>query len=106
MKPLRKVKCCCILCYLDHHYDSSEPVNISAGRRISIRELAEAVRDATGFRGEIVWDTTQPDGQMDKIFDVTRLHSLGLSCDTPLAEGLRRTASWFRTARTTGEARL
>ncbi|MBP5786587.1 MAG: NAD-dependent epimerase/dehydratase family protein [Kiritimatiellae bacterium] len=88
------------------NYSSSEPVNISAGRRISIRELAEAVRDATGFRGEIVWDTTQPDGQMDKIFNVTRLHSLGLSCDTPLAEGLRRTASWFRTARTTGQVRL
>ena len=88
------------------NYDSSEPVNISAGRRISIRELAESVREATGFRGEIVWDTTQPDGQMDKIFDVTRLHSLGLSCDTPLAEGLKRTADWFRAARESGDVRL
>ena len=88
------------------NYDSSEPVNLSAGRRISIRELSEAVRAATGFRGEIVWDTSQPDGQMDKIFDVRRLRALGLGCDTPLEEGLRRTVAWFREARKSGEVRL
>ena len=88
------------------NYNSSEPVNISAGRRISIRELAETVKKVTGFAGEIVWDTTKPDGQMDKIFDVTRLHSLGLSCDTSLEDGLRRTTDWFRQARERGEVRL
>ena len=88
------------------NYDSSEPVNISAGRRISIRELAETVKKTTGFPGEIVWDTSQPDGQMDKIFDVTRLHALGLSCDTSLEEGLRRTVTWFREARNRGDVRL
>ena len=88
------------------NYESSEPVNISAGRRITIRELAETVKKATGFTGEIVWDTSKPDGQMDKIFDVARLHQLGLSCSTTLEEGLRRTTDWFRKARTTGEVRL
>ena len=88
------------------NYNSSEPVNISAGRRISIRELAETVKKVTGFAGEIVWDATKPDGQMDKIFDVTRLHSLGLSCDTSLEDGLRRTTDWFRQARERGEVRL
>jgi GDP-L-fucose synthase len=88
------------------NYDSSEPVNLSAGRRISIRELAETVKRVTGFAGTIEWDTTQPDGQMDKIFDVTRLHSLGLSCDTTLEDGLRRTVEWFRKARETGDVRL
>ncbi len=88
------------------NYNSSEPVNISAGRRISIRELAETVKKVTGFSGEIVWDTSKPDGQMDKIFDVTRLHSLGLSCDTSLEDGLRRTTDWFRQARERGEVRL
>ncbi len=88
------------------NYNSSEPVNISAGRRISIRELAETVKKVTGFAGEIVWDATKPDGQMDKIFDVTRLHSLGLSCDTSLVDGLRRTTDWFRQARERGEVRL
>jgi GDP-L-fucose synthase len=88
------------------HYESSEPVNISAGRRISIRELAETVRRVTGFSGEIVWDTSKPDGQMDKIFDVTRLHQLGLSCPTLLEEGLRRTTAWFKEARRAGHVRL
>ena len=88
------------------NYESSEPVNLSAGRRISIRELAETVKKVTGFTGEIVWDASQPDGQMDKIFDVNRLHQLGLSCNTALEEGLRRTTDWFRSARPTGEVRL
>ncbi|MDR0993862.1 MAG: NAD-dependent epimerase/dehydratase family protein [Verrucomicrobiota bacterium] len=88
------------------HYDSSEPVNLSAGRRISIRELAEAIKKAAGFQGDIVWDTSMPDGQMDKIFDVQRLHDLGLSCDTPLEEGLRRTTHWFLEARKQGIVRL
>ena len=88
------------------HYDSSEPVNVSAGRRISIRELAETVQSATGFAGEIVWDAAKPDGQIDKIFDVARLHALGLSCDTSLADGLRRTVQWFLKARQEGTVRL
>lgn len=88
------------------NYDCSEPVNISAGRRISIRELAETVKKTTGFQGEIVWDQSKPDGQMDKIFDVSRLRALGLSCDTTLENGLTRTAKWFLKARSTGDVRL
>lgn len=88
------------------NYNSSEPVNISAGRRISIRELAETVKKVTGFAGEIVWDTSKPDGQIDKIFDVTQLNSLGLSCNTTLEEGLRRTTQWFLQARNEGTVRL
>lgn len=88
------------------NYDSSEPVNISSGTRISIKELAETIRAVTGFGGRIVWDTAQPDGQMDKIFDVTRLHSLGLTCPTPLEKGLRKTLAWFIRAREKGEVRL
>lgn len=88
------------------NYDSSDPVNISAGRRISIRELAETVKKVTGFAGEIVWDTTKPDGQIDKIFDVTKLNALGLSCNTTLEEGLRRTTEWFIEAKSGGYVRL
>lgn len=88
------------------HYDSSEPVNISVGRRISIRELAETVKKVTGFAGEIVWDTTKPDGQIDKIFDVKKLNELGLSCTTTLEEGLRRTTKWFIDAKSGGYVRL
>ena len=88
------------------NYDSSEPVNISSGTRITIKQLAETIKKVTGFPGRIVWDATQPDGQMDKIFSVTRLHALGLACPTPLEEGLRRTLAWFVQARDKGEVRL
>lgn len=88
------------------HYDSSEPVNISSGTRIAIRELAETVKKVTGFPGAIRWDTSKPDGQMDKIFDVTRLRELGLSCPTTLEAGLQKTADWFLQARTEGTVRL
>lgn len=81
--------------YFIEKYDSGEPVNISSGTTTSIRQLAELVKETTGYEGRITWDTTKPDGQMVKIFDVKRLKSLGLSCDTPLKEGLRRTADWF-----------
>lgn len=84
----------CVPYFIDH-YDSSEPVNISSGTTTSIRELAETIRDTAGFQGRIVWDSSKPNGQMVKIFDVTRLRRLGQSCVTPLREGLRRTLEWF-----------
>lgn len=81
--------------YFIEEYDSVEPVNISTGTRISIRELAENLREIMSFKGSVSWDTTKPDGQMDKIFAVDRLHSLGLACSTPLADGLKKTIDWF-----------
>lgn len=88
------------------HYDHSEPVNISSGTRCSIRELAETIARIVGFQGALVWDASKPDGQMDKIFDVTKLRSLGLQCPTPLEEGLRRTLDWLTAARRQGKVRL
>ena len=76
-------------------YDSSEPVNVSTGTRVSIRSLAETIADIVGFEGRIEWDTTKPDGQMVKIFDTSRLAGLGLSCRTTLREGLKKTIEWF-----------
>lgn len=76
-------------------YDSVEPVNLSSGTTTTIRELVETIRELTGFRGEISWDATKPDGQMEKIFDVSRMRELGLTCPTSLREGLGRTIDWF-----------
>lgn len=78
------------------NYDSSEPVNISSGTRTSIRELAETIKNKMGWDGEIKWDTNKPNGQMIKIFDVTKLNNLGLRCDTPLADGLDKTIQWLK----------
>ncbi len=88
------------------NYDSSEPINISSGTRITIKELAETIKAVTGYEGQIVWDTKQPDGQMDKIYDVSRLHALGLNCPTSLRAGLQKTLTWFLRARTEGRVRL
>jgi len=77
------------------HYDSSEPVNISSGTETHIRELAETIREKMDWDGEIEWDTSKPNGQMVKIFDVSRLRSLGLTCNTSLADGLDSTIRWF-----------
>jgi GDP-L-fucose synthase len=88
------------------NYERSDPVNISTGTRITIRELAETMKAATGFAGTIAWDTSKPDGQIDKIFDVARLHALGLACPTTLEEGLRKTVAWFHEARGKGAVRL
>jgi len=76
-------------------YSSSEPVNISSGTSTSVRELAEAIREMTGYAGRVEWDAAKPDGQMIKIFGADRMKGLGLSCPTPLREGLRRTVDWL-----------
>ena len=81
--------------YFIDHYDSSEPVNISSGTTTTIRELAEMVKETTGFEGEIAWDMSKPNGQRIKTFDVKRLKGLGLSCRTPLQDGLQSTSNWL-----------
>jgi len=77
------------------NFEETGPVNVSSGTSTCIRELAGIVARAVGFRGAIEWDTTKPDGQMIKIFDVSKLRSLGLCCPTPLEEGIQRTAAWL-----------
>ena len=81
--------------YFIEDFPEPGPVNISSGTRISIHELATTIADCVGYRGEIRWDTTKPDGQMVKIFEVKRLHALGLSCPTSLRAGLEKTIAWF-----------
>jgi GDP-L-fucose synthase len=77
-------------------YESSEIINISAGVQITIRELAETIAELVGFEGEIEWDTSKPDGQIYKGFDVTRMHErLGYDARTTLREGLSKTIDWL-----------
>lgn len=81
--------------YFIESFDEVGPINISTSTFTSIKELAEIIAEVTGFEGEIRWDASKPDGQMVKIFDSTRLKSLGISCDTPLRKGLESTANWL-----------
>jgi GDP-L-fucose synthase len=78
-------------------YDGPEPVNLGAGKEISIRELAELVADVTGFEGRIVWDETKPGGQPRRSVDATRARELfGFEARTPLRDGIERTVDWYR----------
>jgi len=83
--------------HLMQNYDGAEIVNIGTGEDISIKELAETIKDLTGFEGEIVWNTSQPDGTPRKLLDVTRLHSLGWKHSTILQEGLQKTYASYIT---------
>ena len=76
--------------------DELQFLNVGTGVDLSIRELAEAVAAATGFKGEIVWDTSKPDGTPKKQLDVSRLAVLGWRARIPLDEGLRSTVDLFR----------
>jgi GDP-L-fucose synthase len=71
-------------------------LNVGTGVDLSIRELAEAVASATGFRGAITWDPSKPDGTPKKQLDVSRLTALGWRARIPLAEGLASTVALFR----------
>jgi GDP-L-fucose synthase len=78
-------------------YDGAEPVNLGTGDEISIRELAELVGELTGYEGEIVWDTTKPNGQPRRKLDTTRAKELfGFEAKTPFREGVTRTVAWYR----------
>ena len=80
-------------------YDGAEPVNLGNGVEISIRELAETIAHVTGFEGEIVWDTSMPNGQPRRQLDASRAAELfGFRARTSLREGLERTVAWYRAA--------
>jgi GDP-L-fucose synthase len=77
--------------------DTSQPVNIGTGIETRIRDLADTIHRLSGFEGEIVWDTSMPDGQPARYLDVSRARSLfGFEAEMPLEEGLRRTIESFR----------
>ena len=81
--------------FLTQTYDGAEIVNVGVGDDISIRELAELVKDITGFEGQIVNDTSKPDGTPRKLLDVSRLHGLGWKAQIELREGIAQTYDWF-----------
>ena len=81
--------------FLLEKYDSPEIINVGCGEDVSIRELAELICDVVGFKGELAWDTTKPDGTPRKLLDVSKVHELGWRHTIPLRDGTARTYEWF-----------
>ena len=75
--------------FLMENYSESEFINVGFGQEVSIRELSELVKATIGFAGEIVWDTTKPDGTPRKLMDSSRLFALGWKPEISLENGLR-----------------
>ena len=77
------------------HYDGDDHINVGTGEDLSIRELAECVRDIVAPGVTIAFDTSKPDGTPRKLLDVSRLHALGWRHRTELRRGLASTYEWF-----------
>jgi GDP-L-fucose synthase len=76
-------------------YDSSDIVNVGVGKDISIAELAELVKDVIGYEGEVIFDSSKPDGTPQKLLDISRLNSVGWKANISLKEGIKLTYKWF-----------
>ncbi len=80
-------------------YNSSEPINIGSGMEISIKDLVELIAKLTGFQGEIIWDSTKPDGQPRRCLDVSRAKSeFGFEAQTKFEDGLKQTIEWYKSS--------
>jgi GDP-L-fucose synthase len=86
----------CVYLMENYNYpDIGEFVNIGTGKDLSIKELAEMIKDIVGYRGNIIYDDTKPDGTPRKLLDVNRLHGLGWQEKIPLREGIEQTYRWY-----------
>jgi len=81
--------------FLMNNYSDSDIINVGTGMDISIKELAQLIKDIVGFKGEIIFNTTKPDGTPRKLLDVTKLNKLGWTSKTSLREGIKKTYNWF-----------
>jgi GDP-L-fucose synthase len=83
-------------------YNKPDPVNLGAGFEIAIKDLVELIAKLAGFKGEIVWDTSKPDGQPRRMLDTSKAErEFGFKAKTPFEEGLRKTIDWYISSRKT-----
>ena len=82
--------------FLLENYSGEQHVNIGTGKEVTIKELAETVKDVVGYEGEIVWNRDMPDGTPRKLTNVDKLHGLGWTHKVELREGVQLAYDWFR----------
>ena len=83
--------------FLMDQYNENEPINVGTGLDTSVAELAELVKRTVGFKGNISYDTTKPDGNPARLLDTSRITALGWKSKITLEEGLKMTYDWFKT---------
>jgi len=81
--------------FLMNNYNDAEIVNIGVGEDLTIQELAEIIKKIVGFQGQIIWDSSKPDGTPQKLLNVAKLDNLGWSHRIPLKQGIEFTYKWF-----------
>ena len=87
------------------NYDSSMHLNVGTGQELTIKDLAILVASQSGFKGEILWDTSRPDGTPRKILEVSKIKALGWKPTITLSDGIESTIAWYKSARANGEVR-
>jgi GDP-L-fucose synthase len=87
------------------NYDSTMHLNIGTGKDLTIKELALMIAKLAGFEGQIIWDTSRPNGTPQKVLDVSKIKALGWEPTITLDEGIASTISWYKEASARGEVR-
>lgn len=97
--PLREFlyvdDCADALVFLLEHYSHEEHINVGSGVETSIADLARTVKEVVGFEGDLVFDTSKPDGTPRKLMDNGRIEALGWQAKTPLKDGIAATYAWY-----------
>ena len=81
--------------FLMLHYNEESTINVGTGVEISIKELAETIKEKVGYKGELVFDTTKPDGTPRKLLDVSKINNLGWKHKIDLNNGIQKTIDWL-----------
>ena len=79
-----------------NNYDSPDIINIGTGEDLSILEIAESIKNVVGFNGEIITDTSKPDGTMRKLLDVSKITEVGWKAKIKFEDGLKSTYKWYK----------
>jgi GDP-L-fucose synthase len=81
--------------YLQNTKPMLSHINIGSGKDTTIKELAQIIKDVVGFKGNLFFDTSRPDGPPRKLIDVSRVSNMGWNYSTSLKQGLEKTYAWF-----------
>jgi GDP-L-fucose synthase len=92
--------------FIMENYNENEIINIGHGEDQTIKETTELIKEIVGFEGEILWDTSKPDGTPKRLLDSTKLFNLGWKPKVSLREGLINTYEWFKNNHETGKVRI